>query len=730
MNIRVTHSDIQATGTPVPDFPWLRFDTGQFIYNEALAHGRYLVAGLSAMGRPMSRAQVWDATRPPAESGGVWHPRAPWQSAFRLVVDGQALVDRWEWVGADETPSGREGCLEHEVRLRHTVRPFETRLCTRLDGTSLISRWVQVTNTGSEPAAVSEAFTWSGRVWSVGQWPNMPLRTDPPFSLGRFRSAMWGREGEFAWEPLPRGTLRLDSEKGRSGWGAPFFLLRNESTGENLIGHLAWSGNWAIDFLLDDDSAKRSDRQATLYVRAGIAGTEPLRVIEPSETATLPALHLGYQFGDLDACVQELHDHLRRSVIPSLPEGVPHPVGCNHTGYTRNAQITEECLSREIDAAADVGVELFIIDAGWFGGTGSSWAQQVGDWEETPLLKHGMKALCDHIRSKGMKCGLWVEAERMAPTSKTAQAHPGWFMQRRGIPIHQLDLARPQVARHLEDTITRLVEKYELDCFRLDYNISPHEGSEREVAGPDGTVEYVESTMWRYYDTLWGIFDRLRKKFPGLLLENCSGGGGRTDLGMLSRFHWTQVTDNWDPQNTLKIVNGMTLSLPPEQVMTLLGSISWGVADLDFMLRIGLFGHFCVSGIYPSPEEAHAESIERWRHTIGIFRDFVRPFLHQSRIFHHTPILSQSGPDEWCVLEMVSPGRDRGIAGIWRFPGASGDGYRFRPKGLSPSRTYRVIYDNTAEERAVDGGTLMDDGILAQVGATGCSELLLFEATP
>jgi alpha-galactosidase len=318
----------------------------------------------------------------------------------------------------------------------------------------------------------------------------------------------------------------------------------------------------------------------------------------------------------------------------------------------------------------------------------------------------------------------------MAPTSKTAKAHPDWFMQRRGIPIHQLDLAKPEVARHVEDTIARLIERYGLDCFRLDYNISPNEGSERQVLGPQGLAIAVESTMWRYYDALWGIFDRLRQRFPHLLLENCSGGGGRADLGMLSRFHWTQVSDNWDPQNTVKIVNGMTFALPPEQVMTLLGAISSGVADLDFMLRIGLFGHFCVSGIYPSPEEAHRESMERWRHTIGLYKDFVRPFLHQSRIYHHTPVLAQDRPEEWCVLEMASPDRTRAIAGIWRLPGASGEGYRFRPRGLAASHRYRMVYDNTRDEREVDGGSLLDNGLLVPVAATGCSELLLFEALP
>ena len=231
--------------------------------------------------------------------------------------------------------------------------------------------------------------------------------------------------------------------------------------------------------------------------------------------------------------MQASHEHLRRSVAPKLPEGLEHPVGCNHTGYTLNAQITEQQLFEEVDVAADVGCELFIVDAGWFGDATHRWGQLVGDWEESPLLPQGLKPVFDRAHEKGMLCGLWVEAERVGGASKIVGAHPDWQMQRRGETIPQLDLAKPEVAQHMEDTIVRLVEKFELDCFRLDYNIRVGEGSEAERDG------FVESTMWRYYDALHGIFDRVRQRFPNLILENCSNGGGRMDLGMMSRFHWT-----------------------------------------------------------------------------------------------------------------------------------------------------------------------------------------------
>ena len=366
---------------------------------------------------------------------------------------------------------------------------------------------------------------------------NAPLQVPQPFTLGRFRSTDALVEGGFDWESLPDGALRVETLHGQSGWGMPFFIVKNEVTQEVMVGHFAWSGNWQIEFFNDHEPARgvsklaRSD--ARLYFRVGLAGPPPLRVLSPGESVSTPAVHLGYLYGDLDICVQASHEHLRRSVAPKLPEGLEHPVGCNHTGYTLNAQITEQQLFEEVDVAADVGCELFIVDAGWFGDATHRWGQLVGDWEESPLLPQGLKPVFDRAHEKGMLCGLWVEAERVGGASKIVGAHPDWQMQRRGETIPQLDLAKPEVAQHMEDTIVRLVEKFELDCFRLDYNIRVGEGSEAERDG------FVESTMWRYYDALHGIFDRVRQRFPNLILENCSNGGGRMDLGMMSRFHWT-----------------------------------------------------------------------------------------------------------------------------------------------------------------------------------------------
>jgi alpha-galactosidase len=522
---------------------------------------------------------------------------------------------------------------------------------------------------------------------------------------------------------VPSGRYAFESLNGRSGWGHPCFFLRNDVTGEMAAVQLAWSGNWQAEVINDFESARRPPRDARIYVRVGLAGPAPLRVLAPGETARTPEVHFGFLYGDLDDCVQALHAHQRRSVILPQPPGREHLVEVNHTGYTRNAQITEVQLREEIDVAADAGVELLMLDAGWFGDVSERWSHAVGDWDrENPLLgEGGVRAAFDYAHAKGMLVGLWVEAERMGQSSNLLRDHPDWAMTKRGERILNLDLSKPEVALYVEDTIIGLIERYQLDCYRLDYNISTGEGGDAERCG------FRENVLWRYYDAFYGVFEHVRQRFPDILLENCSSGGGRTDIGIMSRFHFTQVTDRWSPAPQLKIMNGLSLALAPELCMPLIGAISDGVADIDFMLRIGLFGHFTTSGIFPTMAERHRAARERWKHAIELYKSFVRPMLSSCRMYHHTPVQRQTDEGEWVVLECTSEDCSRGYAAVFRLGGADSDSYVFRARGLDMSRRYRVTYDSSAQCREVDGGALVDDGLRVRVPSPYTSELLLFE---
>jgi alpha-galactosidase len=200
---------------------------------------------------------------------------------------------------------------------------------------------------------------------------------------------------------------------------------------------------------------------------------------------------------------------------------------------------------------------------------------------------------------------------------------------------------------------------------------------------------------------------------------------------MLSNFHWAQVSDEWGAVRALKILNGFSLAFPPEYGNNYFGSVSddsLRYGDVDFRLRAMMFSDFAMGGAAPDLESLAPEYLARIRHNLELYKSFIRPVLNSVLVYHHTPVLPNTEPGDWIVLEHVTPDRTRGYAGIFRLAGAKEDRYLFRPRGLDSSKTYKVTFDNTESSVRVSGFELQRDGINVRIGQPLRSELLLFEA--
>ena len=180
---------------------------------------------------------------------------------------------------------------------------------------------------------------------------------------------------------------------------------------------------------------------------------------------------------------------------------------------------------------------------------------------------------------------MWVEIESIGSASHLRQQHPDWILTRDGKPVangRQLDVSNPAVAAWMESEISRIIKKYDLDLFRLDYNTTVEEGGNHLRDG------FVENTEWRHVDALYAMFDRLHQQFPRVIFQNCAGGGGRLDLGIMGRFQNTELSDWMRAPRSFKITNGMTWILPPEILLRSFGTETGGVpsdADLVTQLR-------------------------------------------------------------------------------------------------------------------------------------------------
>jgi len=691
--------------------PTVSYRTGMVVYEESLVAGRFVGRGWNGSGYISFIYGRIDPSRHAA-------PQAFW-----LEIDGQLLASDWAWGGFEKRtePSGE---LHAVVTLRHTVRPVTVAVHTKLDGTAILTRWLEITNTGERPAALGTCGTWSGVLEVMTDWHTYTDASGQAlYSLGCFDSSHWAREGDFRWHDLPASGYRIDGRYRRYRHRHPWFILRNNALGTHFIGQLAWSGGYSIE--VDqwvegrNEAVGVSVEESILSFRAGPDAPAPQRVIAPGETTASPEMHLGLTFGDFDTAVQAMHDHLRRSVFLPQARGRGSWV---LSAIGPEIEMTPEQVIHSIDCAAEFGAEIFFIDAGWYAPPGGDWGE-TGDW--TPnrdRFPDGIEPFRERVHEKGMLWGLWMEPERFGPNTEIFQRHPDWILRAYdGSEVHgMLNLAIPEVARWMEEQIVRVIEDNGLDFFRLDFNTHGVGRNER-----DG---FVESHFWRYYETLYAIYDRLRARFPDVIFENCAGGGGRTDIGLVRRFCHTWVTDHLRAPRSFSITNGMTMVLPPERISRVYNGSGRLTGEFDFQSRLLLFvlPHFSL--FKPPGADWNPHELARLKHLVGLYKEFVRPIMDSGRMYHHTPAVSGMEAQGWGVLEMASRDRTRGICGVFQLSAPLGPEYLLRLRGLDAGRRYRVTFENTGQTCEIDGFVLMKQGITIRLEGALTSELLICEA--
>jgi len=718
MQIFIDKKRSKSTAEEIPDFPTIRYDSDNFVWEEAFYNGNYVTIYRSAMGRCLNKERAFGKLEKYYSEGSVIYPYIP---AFELEVDGERLRDHWEYIGDNisNTPEGYKECV---ISLKYGLYPIEVRVRSLLDGSAFLARKLTIINHGEKSIKISNAFTMSGIIAENEAWRMPNIDIEQGFKLGTYHFGKAVKEGEFYWRDLGENTIKFDLK--RRSYSPPMYIMKNEFTGENTVIFIEWSGNLNLEFRKDcvgEINWGLSQYDDIVSFKAGPGGLPPQYILKPGSQMDTPSVHISMCYGGFDECVNSLYKHLRTSVVPKQPEGSQHLVEYNHTGYTQNAQISKQLLIDEIDMAAECGVELFMLDAGWFGGEDVPWPEGVGDWDESPLLEGDLLNIFEYARNKGIKCGIWVEIERAHPKSNFAKNHSEYFIKRGNKNFQVLDLSKPEVLEHEFNVLEKIISTYKLECFRLDHNICPSTG------GDIIEDNCVVNTSWKYYENLYTLFDRITKRFPGILLENCAGGGGRLDTGMLRRFHWTQITDNWSPCDQIRILNGISLAIPPEQCMPLIGAINFTPADTLYIARTGFFSHMCLSGIFPSCEHINENGLNDWKHTVDLYKNEMRSILDNCMVYHHTPLQDYTRMGEWVVLEYSASDKTKSIAGFFRLSEYSEDVFNFIPRGLDLDKSYDVYFDNNGKTARFSGLELCQKGISVRLPGMMMSELMIMK---
>lgn len=708
----------------IPDEKVFCYRSGMTVYEEVLNAGRLCSAGFNCAGFTQN---VLDQM--PTRLNTDLFPEP---EAFYLEADGYTLNNGWEMEEFKE----EEQVLENGQKVRHaaltlknSVKPVRLIVHTVLDGTEVFTRYLTIENLSDAPMALSHVSPLSGGLETIADWRDYTggHGSETLYDIGYMAHDTWAKEGAFRWNALPEAGYSVAGRWQRDRFRHPMFMLRNNALGTIFYAQLGWSAGYSFDF-----SLSAANDKANLSYKIRLDGPSPYAVLSPGESIETPKVHMLATIGDLDLAVNTMHDHMRRSVF-TLPPALGIRGGLVEAGMGPERIMDVTATKHFADTAAAVGAEALVIDAGWYCPLGTErreWWARVGDWvPDAGHYPNGIDEIRNYIHAKGLLFGLWLDIERIGHMSRLFATHPDWAIRdMKGEYTTLLDFSNPEVAEWAENELARVLTEYKVDLFRLDYNIDGKVTMFYVNHREDGCSPR-ESGAARYHKAVYAMYERLRRRFPNIIFENCAGGGGRTDLGMLANFTHTWVSDWQVAPRSVAITNGMTMALPPEYVDRLCsGMNSHTRASLDLIVRNTLFGRPTTNDYNAVGTTFNPQQIEFVRHSFDIYKNFIRPFAPTGRIYHHTHEKYGNQPDGDVILERSAADKTRSVIGVFRLSGkVEKEELVVYPRGIDIGKRYRVFYDNSRGSALSDGFTLVNEGIRVRLPGTLTSELILLE---
>ncbi|HEY0815538.1 MAG TPA: alpha-galactosidase, partial [Pseudonocardia sp.] len=518
-----------------------------------------------------------------------------WSPAFQVTT---VLVDG---VAVHGFVTG--GPARVEFRAADDIALLELTLVVELLETGLLRVRATVTNLAEEPYTVD------------GVTPALPVPADAVELLD-----FGGRHNQ---ERVPQrtalhtGVHLRENRKGRTGADSAYVLHAGPAgfgfaAGRVHAVHTAFSGNH-IHY------AERSSTGECL-----LGGGELLLPGEiqlgRGESYTSPWLYGSFGEG-LDEVARRFHRHLRARPRPVSPQ---RPVTLNVWEAVYFDHDRERLLDLA-DRAAEVGVERFVLDDGWFGARRNDHAG-LGDWVVADeVWPEGLHPLVDRVRKLGMQFGLWFEPEMVNPDSDVARAHPEWIMAARPEwPIesrHQqvLNLGIPGAYAHVKGQLLTLLDEYAIGYVKWDHNRDLIEAGNQTDGGRPG----VHAQTLAFYRLL----DEIRAAHPDLEIESCSSGGARVDLEVLERTDRVWVSDNIDPHDRQRMLAWTGQLLPPEYLGSHIASgrshSTGRIHDLGFRAGTAVFGHLGIEWDLAMASAAEMAELRAWIAFYKEHREFL-----------------------------------------------------------------------------------------------------------
>ena len=561
------------------------------------------------------------------------------------------------------------GSHELVLRFRDSLCPLYVSLHYLVrDDTDVIERRTVLRNAGDEPLELLRADS--------AAWTLPPLRD---YRLSHV-TGQWSAESQLRRDRLPYGETVLTSRRGVTSHHAnPWVMLdagdATEEHGQVWSAALAWSGSWRLTVQRTPDG--RSG------VTGGVGHEGTCVPLAPGEEFTTPAFAGLYAADGFGAASRAWHAYTRSHVMPHARETAPVLYNSwEATGF----DVDEASQKALAERAAALGVELYVVDDGWFGARRSDRAG-LGDWTPAPeRFPAGLGPLADAVHRLGMRFGIWVEPEMVNPDSDLYRAHPDWVLHvpgRRRTELRNqlvLNFARDDVADWAHDWLTRLVADHGIDFLKWDMNRAFGE------AGWPGLHDGNDRLWTRYVTNLYDVIDRLRADHPPLRIETCSGGGGRVDLGILARTDQAWVSDNTDAVDRLAIQHGFGQVYPPRAMSAWVTDVPHQLTGHSVPLRFRF--HSAMSGLLGIGGDLTRWSEEELAEGAALVAEYkeVRHLVQHGGLYRLTEPLG----DETTVVQYLAPDAGELLVLAWqRGPRHGSPRIPVRLRGLTSGARYR-----------------------------------------
>lgn len=360
--------------------------------------------------------------------------------------------------------------------------------------------------------------------------------------------------------PIILGKQSISSNRGASSaHHNPFIAVCEQKATENkgdVYGfNFVYSGSFLDEIELDQNRTTR--------IQIGLGQDNFGWLLKSGENFTTPEAIMTYTNKGIGQMSRNFHDFIRSHIVPPRSLTNRRPVVLN-TWEASFFDIDEEKLLVFAQAANDVGIDMLVMDDGWFGKRNNDLAG-LGDWyENRDKFPDGLGTFVRAVKNKGVKFGIWVEPEMVNPDSELYRTHPDWCCSAKGrIPNLSrnqlvLDMANPDVIAYLKDSFTKTFKDVSIDYIKWDMNRNMS-----EVASNALPAERQDEAWFRYMTGVYELYTWFLQTFPDLIIENCSGGGGRYDLGIMNYSYQIWASDCTQPAGRIGIQNGSVIPYPP-----------------------------------------------------------------------------------------------------------------------------------------------------------------------